>query len=228
LGPIDFHGKDGFGDKDAAFFPEVVTSPSGVASFALLHRPTLHTSVASGRAMLPSILATPPSEREGICIAYVPAAAVSVDVRALLDIAETSLLMQPDGAWGVVKIGAGPPPVRTAAGWLLMYHGIDPLPEADAAQPAMQYRAGIALLDIARPDRVLYRAPQPILAPELPQEREGIVDDVVFPTGIDPRPDLGPHIFDIYYGMGDFRIGRGRLRLANPAETTRYASDVSS
>ena len=56
LGVVDFHGKEGYGDKDAAFFPEIVESPDGVASFALLHRPTLHASTASGRDIVPAIL----------------------------------------------------------------------------------------------------------------------------------------------------------------------------
>jgi predicted GH43/DUF377 family glycosyl hydrolase len=213
LGLVDFHGKEGFGDKDAAFFPEILTSPAGVPSFALLHRPTLFASVATGRSTVPSIRVTPPSERESICIAYVPARSALDDIRALLDVSETNVILRPDGAWGNIKVGTGPPPVRTTAGWLLMYHGIDSLPGHEhAARPAMQYRAGVALLDLAKPHIVLYRSPEPVLWPELPEEREGIVDDVVFPTGIDPRPELGSCTFDIYYGMGDYMIGRGRLQ----------------
>jgi len=212
LGLVDFHGIAGFGDKDAAFFPEIVTSPNGVPSFALLHRPTLHASVAQGRAIVPEILAMSPCDRESICIAYIPADAVRADAAALLDISETRVVMCPDGEWGSIKVGAGTPPVRTDAGWMFMYHGIDPLPgHEDADRPAMQYRAGVALLDLAQPHIVTYRSPQPVLSPELPEEREGIVDDVVFPTAIDPRADLGRNTFDIYYGMGDRLTGRGRL-----------------
>ena len=212
LGLVDFHGNDGLGDKDAAFFPEIVRSPGGVLSFALLHRPTLHASVAMGREFVPAILAMPPAERESICISYIPADAVQSDIAELLDVRETCVIMRPDGEWGSIKLGAGTPPVRTAAGWMFMYHGIDPLPgHEDAERPAMQYRAGVALLAIAAPHVVTYRSPQPVLSPELPEEREGIVDDVVFPTAIDPRPDLGQNTYDIYYGMGDRLTGRGRL-----------------
>ena len=46
----------------------------------------------------------------------------------------------------------------------------------------------------------------------LPQERRGTVANVVFPTGIDRRDDLGlPDRFDVYYGMADYRIGVARL-----------------
>jgi len=51
-----------------------------------------------------------------------------------------------------------------------------------------------------------------VLTPALPQERDGTVANVVFPTGIDRRDDLGsPHRFDVYYGMADNRIGVARL-----------------
>ena len=53
-----------------------------------------------------------------------------------------------------------------------------------------------------------------MLTPMLPQERSGTVANVVFPTGIDRRDDLGlPDRFDVYYGMADNRIGVARLDL---------------
>ena len=59
---------------------------------------------------------------------------------------------------------------------------------------------------------IRYRSAEPVLQPVLPQERRGTVADVVFPTGIDRRDDLGsPDRFDVYYGMADKRIGVARL-----------------
>jgi len=53
---------------------------------------------------------------------------------------------------------------------------------------------------------IRYRSAEPVLQPELPQERSGTIANVVFPTGIDRRDDLGcPDRFDIYYGMADTR-----------------------
>jgi predicted GH43/DUF377 family glycosyl hydrolase len=70
------------------------------------------------------------------------------------------------------------------------------------------------VLSKSRPDRILFRSPEPVLVPEGPLECHGIVDDVVFPTGIDRRDDLGnPDRFDIYYGMADDRIGVARLEV---------------
>jgi predicted GH43/DUF377 family glycosyl hydrolase len=64
------------------------------------------------------------------------------------------------------------------------------------------------------PQIIRYRSPEPVLSPVLPQERIGKVANVVFPTGIDRRDDLGaPDRFDVYYGMADDRIGVARLDL---------------
>ena len=64
------------------------------------------------------------------------------------------------------------------------------------------------------PRVIRYRSIEPVLTPVLPQERDGIVANVVFPTGIDRRDDIGsPDRFDVYYGMADNRIGSARLDL---------------
>ena len=74
------------------------------------------------------------------------------------------------------------------------------------------YSAGAMVLSREHPNQIVYRSPEPVLVPEGPLERQGTVDDVVFPTGIDRRDDLGmPDRFDIYYGMADDRIGAARL-----------------
>ena len=68
------------------------------------------------------------------------------------------------------------------------------------------------VLSEAHPRIIRYRSPVPILTPTLREERRGIVPNVVFPTGIDRRDDLGePECFDVYYGMADSSIGVARL-----------------
>ena len=70
------------------------------------------------------------------------------------------------------------------------------------------------MLSKEHPRVIRYRSVQPVLTPMLPQERDGTVANVVFPTGIDRRDDLGtPDRFDVYYGMADNRIGVARLDL---------------
>ena len=77
------------------------------------------------------------------------------------------------------------------------------------------YSAGAMVLSKEYPQFIRYRSAQPVLTPVLPQERNGFVPNVVFPTGIDRRDDLGtPDRFDIYYGMADNRIGVARLDVA--------------
>jgi len=64
------------------------------------------------------------------------------------------------------------------------------------------------------PTVILYPSAAPVLTPLLPAERHGIVPNVVFPTGIDRRDDIGqPDRFDVYYGMADDRIGVARLEV---------------
>jgi predicted GH43/DUF377 family glycosyl hydrolase len=78
----------------------------------------------------------------------------------------------------------------------------------------LRYSAGVMVLSAENPCVIHYRSVEPVLTPELPQERIGTVGDVVFPTGIDRRDDLGlPDRFDVYYGMADNRIGVARLDL---------------
>ena len=70
------------------------------------------------------------------------------------------------------------------------------------------------VLSKEHPRVVLYRSPEPVLVPARPEERSGTVANVVFPTGIDRRDDLGPpERFDVYYGMADDRIGVARLEV---------------
>ena len=199
-------------DKDAAFFPEPVLSPSGERCLAFYHRPMLHLSAVDGRAAIPMIERLPFADRESIRIGYVPLEPVLHDIHALLDVSETVLVLSPNDDWGSIKVGGGTPPVRIGAGWMSLYHAVD-LIDNSGSRPKFRYSAGVVVHDYERPDKVLYRSPQPVLAPTTGHEREGTVDNVVFPTGIDPRPDLGAHVFDIYYGMADYSIGAARMTL---------------
>jgi len=72
------------------------------------------------------------------------------------------------------------------------------------------------LLSKERPQVIRYRSTEPVLSPTLPQERGGTVANVLFPTVIDCRDDLGsPDRFGVYYGMADYRIGVARLDVPN-------------
>lgn len=100
------------------------------------------------------------------------------------------VVMGPEQPWEGKKIGAGPPPIKTEEGWLLIYHGVD---------PDHVYRAGAALLDSEEPWRVIARTPQPILEPEEEYEQEGDVPNVVFPEG---AVVIGEELL-VFYGAAD-------------------------
>ena len=210
IGLLQFGGSDApFADKDAAFFPETVASPGGVESLAIYHRPTLQLSVKNGIVALAEIEALPPSQREGIAIGYIPLEAVRSDITALCNVTETHRLEMPPAAWGTIKAGAGAPPIRIDEGWLAVIHGVDELEHPDGSA-LLRYCAGVIIHDARHLDRVIYRSPQPLFVPEVRGEIRDHVSHVVFPTGIDR---LAEREFDIYYGMADYEIGRGRLTL---------------
>ena len=210
LGLMDFSAK-GLpcgDDKDGIMFPEPVISPKGVRSLAIYHRPMLHISAENAQAAVPIILGLPPEDRESTRIAYIPLEAVLADRKNLLRVAESEIVLSPDEAWGTIKNGAGTPPVRTPYGWLSVYHGVDPA-RRDNGTIAFRYSAGLIIHDIERPHIVHYHSRTPILEPEGADECVGVVNNVVFPTAIDPNDVEGS--YDLYYGMADSRIGRVRL-----------------
>jgi len=94
--------------------------------------------------------------------------------------------------WDSRKVGAGPPPIKTEKGWLLIYHAVD---DRDAGI----YKIGAMLLDSKDPTRVLARSPEPILEPQAWYERYGLKSNVVYPCG---AAVIGERLF-IYYGGAD-------------------------
>ena len=109
-------------------------------------------------------------------------------------------VLQPrDGAWwDSLRIGIGPPPLRTDHGWLLVYHGVKETVAGDI------YRVGLALLDLDEPTLVLRRLPDWVLAPLAPYERTGDVPNVVFPCGL--VHDQASGEIRLYYGAADSSI----------------------
>jgi len=211
-------------DKDAAFFPEPVLSPCGIPSLAFYHRPMLHVSAIDSCAAIPIIMGMPPADRECTRIAYVPLDPVLADHRNLLKVAESALVLEPGATWGALKNGGGTPPVRIAEGWLSFFHGVDGHYDDSGACKGMRYSAGIVVHDATRPDIVLYRSQQPVFSPETADERRGLVNNVVFPTGIDRRPGADSRELDVYYGMADSRVGRLQVRLGASVAVQAEAS----
>jgi beta-1,4-mannooligosaccharide/beta-1,4-mannosyl-N-acetylglucosamine phosphorylase len=104
-------------------------------------------------------------------------------------------VMAPAGGWQSTKVGAGPTPIETRDGWLLIYHGV--LTSCNG----FTYSAGAALLDIDRPWKVLYRTEPYIMSPQKPYELAGDVPNVVFPCASLFDAETGQ--IAIYYGAAD-------------------------
>ena len=106
-------------------------------------------------------------------------------------------------AWDAFKVGAGPPPVLTEHGWLLLYHGVK------GYGGHLIYRTGVALLDRDKPHRMIARAPHWVFQAEAPYEQSGLVPHVVFPTGLVVKGDE----LWMYYGAADSYICLAIARL---------------
>ena len=97
---------------------------------------------------------------------------------------------------------------------MTFYHGVREIGEPSADRSQLCYSAGMMIISKEHPLVIRYRSAEPVLSPELPLERLGLIGNFVFPTGIDRRDDLGtPERFDVYYGMADSRIGVARFDL---------------
>ena len=103
------------------------------------------------------------------------------------------IVLHPDCKHESSHVGGGCPPIETDKGWLFIYHSVE------NTSDGLIYHACAALLDINEPTRVIARLNRPLFSPTELYEKEGYVDNVVFPTGT--------ALFDdelyIYYGAAD-------------------------
>ncbi len=104
-------------------------------------------------------------------------------------------VMQPTNGWQSTKIGAGPTPIETDAGWLLIYHGVI------TSCNGFVYSFGAALLDLDEPWKVLSRTEPYLLSPQMPYEQVGDVPNVAFPCAA--LVDAPTGRIAIYYGGAD-------------------------
>ena len=88
--------------------------------------------------------------------------------------------------------GAGPPPLKTKLGWLLLYQAMD-------YRDYGKYKLGAMILDSKNPENIIYRSRTPVLEPDRDYENEGYKAGVVYSCGaIIKNKDLL-----IYYGGAD-------------------------
>lgn len=163
-------------NKDVVLFPEKIAG-----QYAALHRP----SGSAGFARPEMWLARSPD---------------------LIHWGQHQHLLGVGLSWDSGRIGAGPPPLRIAEGWLVIYHGNQR--SQRAGDPGV-YSAGAMLLAHDDPGRIVRNSMGPLFKPETDFERHGFVPNVVFPTGIvaDGRRLL------IYYGACDTSSAVVRISL---------------
>jgi Predicted glycosylase len=103
------------------------------------------------------------------------------------------------------KVGPAAPPIKTKYGWLTIFHAvdIDPSRGKNGWEDSWKkrYTAGIMLLDLNDPSKIIGMSKKPLIAPEEVYEREGFRNDVVFPGGM-ILEDSGGEV-KIYYGAAD-------------------------
>jgi len=104
-------------------------------------------------------------------------------------------VMAPTGGWQSTKVGAGPTPIETSEGWLMIYHGVI------TSCNGFVYSFGAALLDLDRPWKVVYRTRPYLLNPREYYECVGDVPNVAFPCAALCDPPTGR--IAIYYGGAD-------------------------
>lgn len=156
-----------YDDRDVILFPEKVGG-----RFVMMHRPMQWC----GRGY--------PNEHPAIWISKAD---------DLLGFRDSVLLAQAKFPWEL-KIGGNTPPIKTAAGWLTLYHAVG----NDG-----YYRLGAMLLDLEDPAMVRYRTRDWLLQPEESYEKEGFYNGVVFPCG---KVVCGDTLY-VYYGGADKYVG---------------------
>jgi len=174
-------------DKDAALFPVRFAG-----RWAMIHRP----------------VSTMPSAQAHIWISFSPDLKHWGDHRILIP-------ARKGGWWDALKIGLSPPPLRTAEGWLICYHGVK-----TTASGAI-YRLGLALLDLDDPCKVIVRSDEWVFGPKEDYEMFGDVNQVVFPCGWILQDDE----IRMYYGGGDTCLA---LATANLSELLTWLKNQSS
>ena len=115
-----------------------------------------------------------------------------------------SIVLCPKYDHEVSYIGGGCPPIETADGWLIIYHGVH-----DTVNGYV-YSACAALLDLDNPQKEIARLPYALFKPEHKWELKGEVNNVCFPTGAVVLDDT----VYIYYGAADERIACASLSLS--------------
>ncbi len=117
------------------------------------------------------------------------------------------LLFPRQGMFDGGKVGASCVPIKTADGWLEIYHGSD---END------RYSLAAALLDLKDPAKVIARSKTPLMQPKADYELAGFYGNVVFACG---AIEHNAGQIDIYYGASDEYTAAAATSIENIMKT---------
>lgn len=101
------------------------------------------------------------------------------------------------------KIGPAAPPVKTEKGWLTTFHAVKVVKDEFYAWHSNWnkiYYAGIMLLNLDDPTKIIGMSSSPLLTPQESYEKQGFRGEVIFPGGM-ILEDSGE--VKIYYGAAD-------------------------
>ena len=203
-----------FDNKDAAFSPVPIQIRDGHLMLGMLHRPR-YTSAKTPKGVADAV----PS----IWVSGCDLDAVKHDIRQLRIMNRHVRIVQPMHPWEAQRIGVGTPPVRTRLGYMIIHHGVSgEVVDEGGVLEHVNYDAGVLIFRREKDRLQRYRSTTPILLPEVEEEKNGTVNNVVFPTGIDKRTE---DIYDIYYGMADRYIGVARMWLPDTLHFEEADSD---
>jgi len=98
--------------------------------------------------------------------------------------------------------GAGPPPIETKIGWLILYHAMD-------KNDPGKYKIGAMVLDKNDPTKILFRSRVPLLAPDKDYENTGFKPGVVYSCGAVVKDGQ----LLVYYGGADNVVCLAQIKL---------------
>ena len=97
-----------------------------------------------------------------------------------------------EDCWDNMIRGAGPPPIKTKDGWLVIYHAM-------SKHNSNKYKLGAMLLDYDDPTKIICRLPYPLLKPDAKYENEGFKPGIIYSCG---AVTIDERLF-VYYGGAD-------------------------
>ncbi len=146
---------------------------------------------------------------------------IQIDYRDSLDFNEGDYLEThaeipvSDNGWDSRKIGAGPPPLLTDEGWLLIYYGVD-----DAV--GYEYHIGAMLLAKDQPEKVLARSSEPILSPQAHYEMTGFKPGILYPCGA----VILHGVLFVYYGAADQYVCVATISVADLLKKLKHEQKI--